>query len=112
MKYPETEDGKLRLCFTSCRGSCLQPRYAHSILFGHQANGECNVVRFADPASTAVILVSRADTSALREAERSLLLRLRDAEYTRVLIVTLPEATPVHEAERLQADLARGVWRN
>ena len=43
----------------------------------------------------------------LPEAVRALLPRLRDAAYTRVLIVTLPEATPVHEAERLQGDLAR-----
>jgi len=41
------------------------------------------------------------------EAVRRLLPRLRDPDYTKVLIVTLPEATPVHEAERLQADLAR-----
>ncbi|MFA7278806.1 MAG: arsenical pump-driving ATPase [Sterolibacterium sp.] len=41
------------------------------------------------------------------EAVRSLLPRLRDADFTKVLIVTLPEATPVHEAERLQNDLAR-----
>ena len=41
------------------------------------------------------------------EAVRQLLPRLRDKTYTRVLIVTLPEATPVHEAERLQGDLAR-----
>lgn len=41
------------------------------------------------------------------EAVRQLLPRLRDSDYTRVLIVTLPEATPVHEAERLSADLAR-----
>lgn len=41
------------------------------------------------------------------EAVRQLLPRLRDSAYTRVLIVTLPEATPVHEAERLSADLAR-----
>ncbi|MBK8919103.1 MAG: TRC40/GET3/ArsA family transport-energizing ATPase [Betaproteobacteria bacterium] len=41
------------------------------------------------------------------ESVRLLLPRLRDPDYTRVLIVTLPEATPVHEAERLQADLAR-----
>jgi arsenite/tail-anchored protein-transporting ATPase len=33
--------------------------------------------------------------------------RLRDPEHTRVLIVTLPETTPVQEAERLQADLRR-----
>ena len=41
------------------------------------------------------------------EAVVELLPRLRDPAYTRVLIVTLPEATPVHEAERLSADLAR-----
>lgn len=32
---------------------------------------------------------------------------LRDPAYTRVLLVTLPAATPVAEAERLQADLRR-----
>jgi arsenite/tail-anchored protein-transporting ATPase len=36
-----------------------------------------------------------------------LLPRLRDPAYTRVLLVTLPEATPVHEAAALQADLRR-----
>lgn len=41
------------------------------------------------------------------ESVRQLLPRLRDPEFTRVLIVTLAEATPVHEAERLQRDLAR-----
>jgi arsenite-transporting ATPase len=38
---------------------------------------------------------------------RELLPRLRDPAFTRILIVTLAEATPVHEAERLQTDLAR-----
>ena len=41
------------------------------------------------------------------ESVRELLPRLRDPAFTHVLIVTLPEATPVHEAERLQKDLAR-----
>jgi arsenite/tail-anchored protein-transporting ATPase len=36
-----------------------------------------------------------------------LLDRLRDAARTHVLLVAVPEATPVHEAARLQADLAR-----
>ncbi len=36
-----------------------------------------------------------------------LLPRLRDPDFTRVLIVTLPEATPVHEAAMLQRDLRR-----
>lgn len=41
------------------------------------------------------------------QSVRDLLPRLRDPEFTRVLIVTLAEATPVHEAQRLQADLER-----
>ena len=41
------------------------------------------------------------------EAVEQLLPRLRDPDYTRVLIVTLPEATPVHEAASLQRDLRR-----
>ncbi|MEU9279683.1 arsenical pump-driving ATPase [Streptomyces sp. NPDC048341] len=36
-----------------------------------------------------------------------LLNRLTDPDYTRILLVTLPEATPVHEAAALQADLSR-----
>ena len=36
-----------------------------------------------------------------------LLERLRDPEFTHILLVTLPEATPVHEAAALQEDLRR-----
>ena len=36
-----------------------------------------------------------------------LLPRLRDPEFTRILLITVPEATPVHEAFALQADLQR-----
>ncbi|MDF3131128.1 arsenical pump-driving ATPase [Kiritimatiellaeota bacterium B1221] len=36
-----------------------------------------------------------------------LLPKLRNPDFTRVLLVTLPEATPVHEAARLQEDLRR-----
>jgi len=42
---------------------------------------------------------------------RKLLPRLRDAAFTRVLLVTLPEATPVHEAAALQRDLERAGIR-
>ncbi len=38
---------------------------------------------------------------------RELLPRLRDPRFTRVIVVTLPEPTPVHEAAALQADLRR-----
>jgi arsenite-transporting ATPase len=45
--------------------------------------------------------------SEVPDAVARLLPRLRDPDYTRVLIVTLPEATPVHEAARLCDDLER-----
>ncbi len=44
-------------------------------------------------------------------AVRELLPRLRDPAFTRVLIVTLAEATPVNEAEQLQQDLLRAGIR-
>ncbi len=50
--------------------------------------------------------VSRAE-GAVPDAVRRLLPRLRDPLYTKVLLVTLPEATPVHEAAGLQDDLRR-----
>jgi arsenite-transporting ATPase len=45
--------------------------------------------------------------SGMPESVRELLPRLRDPEFSRVMIVTLPEATPVHEAASLQRDLVR-----
>ena len=38
---------------------------------------------------------------------RELLPRLRDPGFTKIILVTLPEATPVHEAAALQSDLRR-----
>jgi arsenite-transporting ATPase len=49
--------------------------------------------------------------SGMPEAVEKLLPRLRDRNFTRVLIVTLPEATPVHEAAKLQQDLLRAGIR-
>jgi arsenite-transporting ATPase len=46
-------------------------------------------------------------SSQMPESVERLLPRLRDPEFTRGLIVTLPEATPVHEAAQLQRDLRR-----
>ena len=44
---------------------------------------------------------------AASEAVRMLLPRLRDPAFARILLVTLPEATPVHEAAALERDLRR-----
>jgi len=46
-------------------------------------------------------------TQGVPEAVAELLPRLRDPAFTRVLICTVPEATPVHEAADLQRDLQR-----
>ena len=45
--------------------------------------------------------------SAVPEAVAHLLPRLRDPKFTKILLVTLAEATPVHEAAHLQDDLRR-----
>lgn len=46
-------------------------------------------------------------TQQIPASVESLLKRLRDSEYTRLLIATLPETTPIQEARHLQADLQR-----
>ena len=46
-------------------------------------------------------------TQQLPEAVEKLLPRMRDLDYTKVLIVTLAEMTPVHEARQLEKDLER-----
>ncbi|MFA7343478.1 MAG: arsenical pump-driving ATPase [Terrimicrobiaceae bacterium] len=51
--------------------------------------------------------MNRQARSGQSEDVRRLLGRLRDPEFTRILLVTLPEATPVHEAAALQEDLRR-----
>lgn len=51
--------------------------------------------------------LQRQSRSTQPEAVMHLLDRLRDPAFTRILLVTLPEATPVHEAAALQEDLRR-----
>ncbi len=46
-------------------------------------------------------------SSQLPASVEQLLPRLRDPDYTHILIVTLPEPTPVHEAFGLESDLKR-----
>ena len=51
--------------------------------------------------------LERQARSSQPESVLKLLERLRDPDFTRILLVTLPEATPVHEAAALQDDLRR-----
>jgi len=46
------------------------------------------------------------------DSVRRLLPRLRDSNQTEIIIVTLPEATPVFEAQRLREDLSRAGINN
>jgi arsenite-transporting ATPase len=85
------------------------------------AEGEAGfVVIDTAPTGHTVLLLDAAEayhrdvlrsSGAAPEEVRRLLPRLRDAGFTRILLVTLPEATPVHEAAALQADLARAGIR-
>jgi len=80
-----------------------------------QGNDQFVVIDTA-PTGHTVLLLDAAETyhrEVLRKASGSpdavqrLLPRLRDPLYTRVLLVTLAEATPIHEAMQLERDLAR-----
>jgi arsenite/tail-anchored protein-transporting ATPase len=81
------------------------------------AAGEDGIVVLAtSPTGHTILLLDAADSyhrevlrqgSRMPESVRQLQPRLREASFTRVVLVTLPEATPVHEAWALQDDLAR-----
>jgi arsenite-transporting ATPase len=84
--------------------------FAHAVAQGQ----ERFVVLDTAPTGHTLLLLDAAEAyhrevsrtqGAVPESVRQLLPRLRDPEFTKVLLVTLPEATPVHEAAQLQDDL-------
>ncbi|MEK7750565.1 MAG: TRC40/GET3/ArsA family transport-energizing ATPase [Acidobacteriota bacterium] len=99
------------------RSPCTEEIAVFSAFARTVAEGEeCFVVLDTAPTGHTLLLLDAAEayhrdvartTSDVPEAVRKLLPRLRDARFTRVLLVTLPEATPVHEAARLREDLLR-----
>jgi len=78
--------------------SCAMALYLASL-------GRTVLIVSTDPASNLdEVLRTQAE---MPESVGELLPRLRDPRFTKVLVVTLPEPTPVHEAARLQEDLRR-----
>lgn len=85
----------------------------------HEGEGGFVVVDTA-PTGHTLLLLDAADAyhrevlrsrGAVPEEVRALAAHLRDPDHTRILLVTLPEATPVHEAAALQQDLLRAGIR-
>ena len=99
------------------RSPCTEEIAVFSAFARTVANGEKGfVVLDTAPTGHTILLLDAAEAyhrdvsrtlSDLPDSVRQLLPRLRDSEFTRVLLVTLAEATPVHEAGRLQEDLQR-----
>lgn len=85
-----------------------------------KADGEVVVIDTAPTGHTLLLLESTQSYSdqikstggEVPESVKRLLPRLHDQAQTEVVIVTLPEATPVYEAERLREDLNRAGIEN
>ena len=114
---PSLDEHGRALLEEDLRSPCTEEIAVFSAFAQTVARGENEfVVLDTAPTGHTLLLLDAAESyhrevsrtmSDMPEAVRRLLPRLRDAEFTRVLLVTLPEATPVHEAARLQDDLLR-----
>lgn len=114
---PHLDAQGLALLEEDLRSPCTEEIAVFSAFARTVAEGEHSfVVLDTAPTGHTILLLDAAEAyhrevtrtmSDLPESVRGLLPRLRDGRFTRVLLVTIAEATPVHEAARLQEDLAR-----
>jgi arsenite-transporting ATPase len=114
---PQLDAQGMALLAEDLRSPCTEEIAVFSAFARTVAEGEhAFVVLDTAPTGHTILLLDAAEAyhrdvtrtmSDVPDAVRQLLPRLRDPEFTRVLLVTLPEATPVHEAARLQDDLQR-----
>ncbi len=99
------------------RSPCTEEIAVFRAFAEHVARGENGfVVLDTAPTGHTLLLLDAAQayhrevqraSGGIPDSVRKLLVRLRDPDFTSIIIVTLPEATPVHEAAGLQADLRR-----
>jgi arsenite-transporting ATPase len=114
---PNLDEEGIALLEEDLRSPCTEEIAVFSAFAQTVARGENEfVVLDTAPTGHTLLLLDAAESyhrevsrtmSDTPDAVRRLLPRLRDGSFTRVLLVTLPEATPVHEAARLQDDLLR-----
>jgi arsenite-transporting ATPase len=114
---PQLDAQGMALLAEDLRSPCTEEIAVFSAFARVVAEGQHGfVVLDTAPTGHTILLLDAAEAyhrevtrtlSDLPDAVRQLLPRLRDPGFTRVLLVTLPEATPVHEAARLQDDLQR-----
>ena len=114
---PQLDAQGIALLEEDLRSPCTEEIAVFTAFARTVAEGENSfVVLDTAPTGHTILLLDAAEAyhrevtrtmSDLPDSVRQLLPRLRDPKFTRVLLVTLPEATPVHEAARLQDDLRR-----
>jgi arsenite/tail-anchored protein-transporting ATPase len=114
---PQLDEKGRALLEEDLRSPCTEEVAVFRAFARTVAEGEDGVVVLdTAPTGHTILLLDAAESyhrevlrqgSRMPESVRELLPRLRDPAFTRVLLVTLPEATPVHEARALQDDLAR-----
>lgn len=114
---PQLDEKGRALLEEDLRSPCTEEVAVFRAFARAVADGEDGVIVLdTAPTGHTILLLDAAESyhrevlrqgSRMPESVRRLLPRLRDPQFTRVLLVTLPEATPVHEARALQDDLAR-----
>ena len=114
---PDLDTQGLALLEEDLRSPCTEEIAVFNAFARTVAEGENGfVVLDTAPTGHTILLLDAAEAyhrevtrtmSDMPDCVLNLLPRLRDPEFTRVFLVALPEATPVHEAARLQDDLKR-----
>jgi arsenite-transporting ATPase len=115
---PKLDPGALALLEEDLRSPCTEEIAVFRAFAREVGKGSDRFVVLDTAPTGHTLLLLDASEAYQRELERQarstqpeavlkLLERLRDPGFTRILLVTLPEATPVHEAADLQEDLRR-----